>query len=329
MFTNEERKSGIHTLMFSKKNAPEVSKKLLRELEKHSKINKCRWIPNKNESTSSWKTWTLYLHQKGINIELAKISDDPSSKRFVNYFIYYEINPMQIMDNRNSLEICLSSNFADVCDRVDDITGSINTSLSDELLPLMREMRLVRIDLCSNVKLDVDYFDDPDNIVNEYIRLLKKYGKYKGFTLKKPSKDDDYNEEASIELEKGDITLYIYNKHTEVKSKPNVCSQDEIADSFAILRIELRLHNSKIYNDKKQSGISDNIEFLNKSVIESQDKIENYLRKLFFTGDYWSYSKAIEMIENNKQLKTKTKENLCKLLFYIKRMTVCTTGLFG
>lgn len=169
MFIEEERKSGIHTLMFSKKNAPEVSKKLIRELEKYSRIKKCRWIPNKKKSKSSWKTWTFYPHQKGINIELAKISDDPSSKKFVNYFIFYEINPMQIMDSRNSLEICLDSNFEDVCDRIDDITGYINTSLSDELLPPIQEMKLVRIDLCSNVKLAVD---DPDKIVNLYKSMV-------------------------------------------------------------------------------------------------------------------------------------------------------------
>lgn len=145
--------------------------------------------------------------------------------------------------------------------------------------------------------------------------------------MKKPSKDDDYNEEASIELEKGDIVLYIYNKHTEVKSKPNIYSPDEIADSFGILRIEVHIHNSKIYNDKKQTGISDNIEFLNKSVIESQDNIEKYLRKLFFTGNYWSYPKAIERIENNQQLKTKTRENLKKLLFYIKKNNGVHNGI--
>jgi len=175
----------------------------------------------------------------------------------------------------------------------------------------MKSMNLRRIDFCLNIPLN-----DPA-LVKLYIKLLKNYHSYKGFQMLQLQDKDgiDYPHENNTILRCGSVTLYVYDKYSEMNSK-EIYPEEDIDQSHGVLRVELRLSNAKIYHEKQRLEIESTIDFLNASKAIAQDKFEKYLKNLFCEGGYYSYEKAIEIIDES-ECTPKTKDRLKTLIGYV------------
>ena len=101
----------------------------------------------------------------------------------------------------------------------------------------------------------------------------------------------------SIELKRGATTLYIYDKHSEMSSKPDYYPAEDIEKSLGVLRVELRFERRKLRYEQKKRKLDTAIDFLNESKKIAPYLFRYYLKLLFFESDYHSLAKANEIID--------------------------------
>jgi len=323
-------KIGIHTFNTSFDISEIIYDDILRQLFEYASVNKCRLIPDKKELTkkqirrflniadkidNDWnynRSWTLDLRQRGLNIVLQEMAifdkehkrnKDIKPVKFVNYCIRYIVNPAQIMGG-DYYNIYTENHFIDVCNRIDEITASVC-----ELLPSMHDIYLRRIDFCRDITLD------SQKHIDTYIEILQKYQKHKRFRLLWLPAGNNRRvlPMGSMTLQRGATMLYIYDKFYEMWSKRSHYPAEDIFKSEGILRLELRIYNDKIYYEKKKRGLENTLDFLNESMKLARHFFGYYLKILFCEGDYYSYDRANEIIENSRHTE-KTKAKLKTLL---------------
>jgi len=319
---------GLHTFEVFIKISKDLFNTLFDILEQYAVETNCNFIPYPNNkkwlefklnNKATKRTWTLYPKENGLNISLLKTFDfDKELFKFKNYYLRYIITPYHLL-NGNHFNIYTEDNFIYVCNKVDEIIGSISA-----LLHPMENMKIRRIDFCHNI------FCNNQNEVHTYIEVFKKYHLYKGYKLyyEQDKNGNDYPHDICTTLENGDIELCIYDKHFEMSSKPNVYTKEETESYLNCLRIELRIERDKIKIMEHKFGVESNIEFLNQAIMKTQEYFDFYLKKLFHSGDYHFYDKSIDIIEESK-CTPKTKLKLKKLIYYVSKHGSLHNGIIS
>jgi hypothetical protein len=158
---------------------------------------------------------------------------------------------------------------------------------------------LKRIDFSFNVS-----FED-NRIVEQYIELFYRGKIPKGFDLK------SFRNRNGFKASQKCLALAIYNKNAQMKEQSHYFNNPE--EGMGILRFEIQLEYSKIYNIKKNNNFANIKEFLSKSDVLAKKLFFYYLRNFFFEGDYYKLTIAREKIQGSN-IKPKTKERMITLL---------------
>jgi len=138
-------------------------------------------------------------------------------------------------------------------------------------------------------------------------------------TLKKHQKNyrrlrQDCTYQTTIYYKSKSVKVVIYDKNSERKAK----NEDPFNWEIDVLRVEVQLMNTHLYNRCKRNKISKIIEsFLNKDLF--LEYLNTYLFKLINEGDYHTLNSAKQLVSSLKLKANKTNK-------LIKMLTDCSTN---
>lgn len=239
---------------------------------------------------------------------------DKVDKQFEYHAIEIRLNPKLLLEE---------DNFADITyfEEMDKIHKRFNTFIdifkytTDDIfvfaLPQLKDWKVNRIDPA---------IDIITHKPGQYMELLQCGDLPKGYSLKPVEEDEDEDpNDKSIafiaESRKKNITFNFYHKGKQQERRE--ADEKNIAKSRYKIRFEVQCEKSKIYNMVKKYNLKDNTfgSLTNPEI--TKDIITGYYKKVFRTGDYYSFKEAKNQIMK-ADLSRKKKDNLIKVLELVK-----------
>lgn len=278
--------------------------------------NKLYEILNNNSKNENYKLYpdgtgvykTHYLQDIGFNeIVLRKIYTKPKYKRpYMQIEILF--NPKKLISN-NNIKITKNKDIVTIANKFNEIIKRLDTDLPD-----FYYWTLKRIDYATYINTQY---------VKEYIELFQRGDKPSNYFKEQYDVNSKRRKQkkGSFYLNSKSVGINFYDKEKERKDnkeKYNVSDQD-IFNSKNILRIEVQLNKSKTdylkYKYKFETKELHNYLTLE----ESRKQIIYYYEKCIKQGDYYRLDKAKKLVDNHKELTTRTKNNLKNILDLINK----------
>lgn len=227
------------------------------------------------------------------------------------YYLDIKINPWRLFHNDTYPFLYIASK--------DDLINSlklIETLLADIELPetLIKNFYLKRVDFCTNICLS------SCDAVNEYMKLLHQGSyPYKFNRLQEYSNSQRkwIATKNSFTVNSKHIQFSLYNKYKQLKEEANKYSLDEIEEAKGIIRIELRIERSVINRKEKKYDLEDAYAFLGFASQMANEDIPRYLKMTYGSGNFVTYKRAKEIIEN-AHYRESTKDLLLQMLSAVK-----------
>lgn len=298
----------IHTFTYTLPCSKEVYNSLITLLKEN-----CQLIPYNNESVTAYACNTFY--SIGLNrIEFKKILLPTKNYK---YCIVLLVNPLNMVNNPDILynQIINVANLKDIPELLKDTLSH----LSNDLTIIYNDGKITRADYCFNL-----WFLNQDLAELYLYDLMKMANTPNGFEEKlvySSTKHRKSGELYALTIFCKSYEFSIYLKHSQIKEHNKRCHKkiyDKAAskDSKGQLRFELRPKRNKLYNDKKSQNLSE-LELISGKNQNSISTVRKLLKQMYGTGDFYTYNRAKEIIQNCPHL-SKVKENMLRLLEAVK-----------
>lgn len=175
-----------------------------------------------------------------------------------------------------------------------------------------------RLDICTNIILESQL------IAEQYLKLLRKGGYYKGLTTKVMPVDKTSHRRMHPPNEvryrnapghgnRVRENLSIYLKHAQMKENASIYTEDEINLAKGQIRFELRISRNKIPYLKNKYGCEYPSDLIGIAKIIGTDILAEYLAGLYCTGKFVKTSKAVELIQASRHRKF-VKRNMVRIV---------------
>ncbi|OPH60305.1 hypothetical protein BC351_17560 [Paenibacillus ferrarius] len=288
---------------------------LFKVLQELSSSNHCRFYREKDGSYHCH----LLLKETGIKLILrSSENEDGISYKALEIIM----NPMRLLDVNDYLQLTDIEHYQ-----------SIYAAFRKAFKPIKKKFESKRRN--RSFKFNLDYLDAycykiVDFAVNIYTKHIKLYMKlikranvpngFQQFVLYKESskrfEPPEHNfyifRKGKSKLKTNHVTLNIqcYDKGEHLKEK-NLPCDDERANYT--IRFEVQCHYNKVYRIIKSNALSKQgfSQFLREDI--SDNELHKYFKKTIGYGDYYTLSKAKELVQN-KRLQPKMKEALIETL---------------
>lgn len=196
-------------------------------------------------------------------------------------------------------------NYRRLTDRLDAMLKNMKLDFTAD------EMSVCRADPCTNI------FCDDKKVVQEYLRILKKGCRIRGYepvTYDKNSQSVANHEEAnqhSFRIACKDAEFTAYDKVFVLQALDR-CS--EALDGTGILRIEAELKRDALLKHIHAGRKVSNYEILSDTATAAKEVLTSYLQKILrCEGSHLQYKGALAKIEESA-IKPKAKKRMLKLL---------------
>lgn len=298
----------IHTFTYTLPCSKEVYTTFITQLKES-----CQLIPYNNESVTTYTCTNFY--SIGLNrIEFKKILLPTNNYK---YCIVFLVNPLNMVDNPDILynQIINAANLKDIPELLKDTLSH----LSNDLNIIYNDGKITRTDYCFNLWFLNQVFAEL------YLHnLIKMANIPKRFTEKQvysSTKHRKVGESYALTISCKSYEFSIYLKHSQIKEHNKRCHKEiydktTSKDSKGQLRFELRSKRNKLYNDKKSQNLSE-LELISGKNQNPISTVQNLLRQMYGTGDFYTYNRAREIIQNCSYL-PKVKKNMLRLLEAVK-----------
>lgn len=267
--------------------------------------NRLYEVLNKNSLKEGYKFYPLenvykthYLQHKGFNeIILRKtITKEKYQRPYMQIEILF--NPKKTISD-DPTKITKDKDIVEISNEFNQIIHEIDSDLPDFF-----NWTLKRIDYAT-------YIITP--YVKEYIKLFQRADIPVYFK-------ELYDNIQNRRIQK-DGSFYLYSKSTAInfydKEKERVVNKDiynvhdaDIARVKNILRIEVQCNKSKTDYLKRKNNFETKEVHNYLTLEESRHQIMCYYKKCIRTGKYYNLNKAKKIIDDNKELSTRTKNKL-------------------
>lgn len=274
-----------------------------------------------NKSLSRFKTDNEYIslqyEKDGITISFRKCTDDEikrKGKRY-GYKLIIIFNPSRLIENNTYINRIWN---------IDVFISSIK--LFNEKIKLIFEKVLPDISgiddfVLSRIDITKDIFGIPENIIQEYIKTIRRFSLNYGYALntqlEEKCSEFRYEDSVNIINNSRGIEFVLYNKHQATVDQKY---PDEIQEYFNdVLRMELRCSRKFI---KKKSKDLDMFCSLVYFYLNMQTMVKDIFYKIFsygynscFLSHYWLEKVIIKEFDS----KEKKKKKMIQLVNFLYR----------
>lgn len=298
----------IHTFTYTLPCSREVYNALITLLKED-----CQLIPYNNESVTTYTCSIFY--SIGLNcIEFKKILLPTQNYK---YCIVLLVNPLNMVDNPDILynQIINTANLKNIPELLKDTLSR----LSNDLNIIYNDGKITRVDYCFNLW----FFNQ--GLAKLYLYdLIKMANIPKGFEEKlvySSTKHRKTGELYAFTISRKSYEFSIYLKHSQIKEHNKRCNKkiyDKAAtkDSKGQLRFELRSKRNKLYYEKSKQNLTE-LELISGKNQNSISTVRKLLKQMYGIGDFYTYSRAKEIIQNSPYY-PKVKNNMLHLLKAVK-----------
>lgn len=245
-----------------------------------------KWRTSKKGGKSTFHIG-VYTDYGITDIKLCKV------KVSVEYTVYYcliIINLQRIIDREKSIKTyILESDFKLLQKNFESTVSDILPAYTD-----INKWLLIRIDYNIDLKMS-------QKEVEHYITLLQRGGKHYSWKIHRlRDSTKEQHPKGSVIFDNQQYSINIYNKYFErqcAQIRRGVTDEQELQDSYGILRIEVQSKNKRIRRIKEQfyNDIEGRpIEYFLKYEIAIPSIIKA-LKAIAVNGDYYSYRKALKI----------------------------------
>lgn len=249
---------------------------------------------------------TNYLSSEGLTRIILRKTKIKKKYRHPYTSIEIQLNPKRLICKDNKIKIMKDKDIAAVNKKFNSIIKSI-----DMFLPGFYQWTLKRVDYATYIKTP---------FVSDYIELFNKGdrpARFRPLLKYDKTKHRSVPPRGSFYLVSNGAKINFYNKQAERINKYMYSYDDidnkELKDAKDILRFEVQCEKNKTnYLKKKYKFKTKELHnFLNLDI--SRKTIEYYYKHSIRTGDYYTYGKAIDII-NNSNYSIRLKNSLIKTL---------------
>jgi hypothetical protein len=248
-----------------------------------------------------------YFAKKGIYIELH--GDFYKKKNFMKK-VKFIVNPSMLLGG-DDLDLW-KPNKSNISELLEKLETCVEKYFDSEYE--LKDFILTRVDFTVNIQVG------SKKNVSAYIEILHKLGRVKGFTQKFDDNENNwYDKKLSFDLtgNSNDIDFTAYDKQGAIENKKDF---NRIEAAKGILRIEVRLTKPKaIKKYTNETNISKQIRDLSK---KSMDIFLETFARIVPHGDFYKKKQAIEIIEENVNMKKQREKMLCLLELIPKKKSI-------
>ena len=290
-----ELQSGFDTFCYYHSLSPKQKRKILDRLQK---LPEFRTIKN-DYFNESYRYGSDYFAADGVKIYVFR-------ERGSVWGLLVVVHPTLVLGDhdRSALYQATKSSYKKIVKIVDKMLGKINVPCS------LDNMKLYRLDVTANL-----IFDD-DDVVDEYIRILKKslilpHYKLDWFREKeKKAKDCNLANRHSHKQYCKSAAFFVYDKTAQLRMTDHF-SEALLGKKVLRLEAQLRRKTLKKWVSGKKPG--SNWEII-RDIYKNRAKIINwYLGRMQPAGRVIRYADAVKLISGTK-IKSKTRDRMLYLL---------------
>jgi hypothetical protein len=299
----------LHTVHMFCKVKTDFYYALSKTLHKLSKLNESKFYSRDNGSF-----YCELLKDHGINLILKRIEqvDGPSYSA-----LEVIMNPMRLLDSNEYYQLTDTKHFEDINLEFQKVFKPIKKEFGRNKQNKYFKFKLDKLESYSLKRVDFAINIETEEI-EQYMGLIVRanipdgfhqYVEYdKSSKRRKPPKGSFYISEKNKD-HKPTVTVNCYNKGEQLKERNLPCNEK----ANKTIRFEVQCHYNKTYSITRSEGF-ENYGFQYILCGEVSFKtLRFYYKKTIGLGDYYSLSKAKEIIQS-KRMKKEKKDGLIKIL---------------
>lgn len=290
-----ELQIGIDTLSYYHPLSPKQKRMILDQLRR---LPKFRTIKD-DYFDESYRYGSDYFAADGMKIYVFR-------EKGSVWGVFIVVHPTLVLgdNDRSALFQVTKSSYKKMVKIVDKLLGQVDVPCS------LDEMKLYRPDVTANL-----IFSN-DDVVSEYIRILKKSIVLRGYKVdwfrknEKKAKDCNLANRHSHKQYCKSAAFFVYDKTAQLKMTDHF---PEALLGKKILRLEAQLRRKALKKWVSGKKPGSNWEII-RDIYKNRAKIINwYLNRMQPTGDIIRYADAVDLIDGTK-MKSKTRDRMLYLL---------------